>query len=177
MAAQTRPTAGDHTGQLKAKAAREQRLAQQDQSAQGLVDDNVRTEEELHAVHDPQPGAVIGSVDGAAPYTTVIVDERTEQDRFFRAQSDDEPILTGQESEEELAPILARRAVTSAPTAPRVRRSIQKVRIAEDVEQMTYGMRNGVPNNFDFREGLVYEVSADLADHLNERGLVRAFVS
>jgi hypothetical protein len=87
-----------------------------------------------------------------------------------------EAVLTGKESPEQLDQLVANRKPFSPPDPGVVRRAQVKVRIDEDVEDMTFGMVNGEPNNFTFKEGFVYEVPIALADHLESRGLVRQWV-
>jgi hypothetical protein len=94
---------------------------------------------------------------------------------FFRPT--EEPALTGRETDEELAVILANRAERPAPTRERAVSPMVTVRIDQDVDKMTYGMHNGEPNNFTFKEGLQYKIPREVADHLEERGLIRQWMT
>jgi hypothetical protein len=91
-------------------------------------------------------------------------------------QAPSEPVFSGKETEDEMVPHLASRSAT--PPAPQLmlRQPFVKIRLNADVEDMTYGMRNGEPNNYTFREGFVYEVEIEVAEHLNQRGLVGQWV-
>lgn len=174
---ENRPSAGDMTGRLKADLAKKAQLDQQEKAAEMSMATAAQDEVERTAVFDAQSGAVV-----AEPGRTAFAAEPEAQAfpvepqaGFFR---DEEPALTGRESDEEINTILAARA--AAPPAPRPTRALSptvRVRIDQDVEKMTYGMRDGEPNNFNFKEGLQYDVPREVAEHLDERGLVRQWVT
>lgn len=44
------------------------------------------------------------------------------------------------------------------------------IRTISDIEDMTYGVVNGAPQNFTFKAGVKYKVSADLAAYLARLG-------
>jgi len=46
------------------------------------------------------------------------------------------------------------------------------IRTNSDIEQMTYGIVNGVPQEYNFKAGAKYKVSRDLAVYLNNLGYV-----
>jgi hypothetical protein len=49
------------------------------------------------------------------------------------------------------------------------------IRTISDIEQMTYGVINGVPQEYNFKAGVQYKVSRDLAGYLQNLGYV-AFI-
>jgi hypothetical protein len=90
-------------------------------------------------------------------------------------------VFTGRENEEdvlkaETAYEIKKRNQRLVDPVQVLRNPVVNVRIAEDVEQMTYGMHNGEPNNFNFKAGRVYRVSVELAEHLDQLGLVQQWV-
>lgn len=88
---------------------------------------------------------------------------------------DTEPVFTGKEPlEMQVAPEAHPRGFSRPEYEARPLKST--VRIAADIEKMTYGMENGEPNNYSFREGFVYEVPTALADHLAERHLIAQWI-
>lgn len=169
---ENRPSAGDMTGRLKASLAKDAAAEQQERAAEVSMASAAQAEQERTALFDPQSGAVIEE-----PVRTAVLAEPPPQPQpgFFR---DAEPALTGRESEEEINAIMAARA--AAPVSSRPARALSpmvRVRIDQDVEKMTYGMRDGEPNNFNFKEGLQYEIPREVAEHLDDRGLVRQWVT
>jgi hypothetical protein len=103
-----------------------------------------------------------------------VVEAAPKLDRFNRPE---EVILTGQEDPETVEPLIAARKAFTPPPVEVVRSSRVRIRVDADLEDMTYGMFNGEPNNYTFREGLTYEVPLEVAEHLNDRGLVRQWIS
>lgn len=167
-----KPSYGDATGRQKAEASKAARQEEQERSAQMTMASEAQTYEEQVGVFDAQSGL---RIDEPAP-STILQDVEEANSPGFPQQPDydPEPVLTGKESDEELAPILAQRAEFERPRAPRgtVQSAQVKVRVNQDVDKMTYGMRNGEPNNYNFKEGLTYQLPRDVAEHLSERGLV-----
>lgn len=166
---QNRPSSGDMTGRQKVQQSKEARLADQDRAAEMSMATAVQTDEELHGTFDAQSG---DRIDAPAAHTAVEVEP--EPQGFFRP--DNEPTLTGQEDPEVVAPIIAaRKAVVAQPPVEVVKSSHVEIRVDSDIDDMTYGMRNGEPNNFTFKEGLKYRVPLAVAEHLNDRGLIRSW--
>ncbi len=171
MAANGRPTPGDLTGRQKEAANKEARAEQASRAAEISMQDGAEAEVERHGVFDPQSGAQIDGPKGAA--TAVMVEDPPATDRFNRPI---EQVFTGQESPDEVAPAIAARKEFTPPPVTVARRSRVRIRVDADIDKMTYGMVNGEPNNFDFKEGLTYEVDVNVAEHLNDRGLVRQWI-
>ena len=115
-------------------------------------------------------------MDAPAAHTAEVVEPEPAMPGFFH-QEDQEPVLTGQEDPETVAPIIAARKVFSQPSPEVVRSSSVVIRVDADIDDMTYGMRNGEPDNYTFKEGLKYRVPVQVAEHLNERNLVRQWIS
>ena len=87
-----------------------------------------------------------------------------------------EPVFTGYETEEQMTPWLSSRNEAPMPRSI-VRSPLVKIRVNQDIEDMTYGFNSqGYPNNMTFREGFTYEVDVNIAEHLNDRGLVAQWV-
>lgn len=113
--------------------------------------------------------------DGQPPQIGAPRPTRRRRQPGFPGQ-ESEPVYTGKEPLElQIAPDHPKGF--SRPGAGVVRPTTSRVRIDSDIEDMTFGMVNGEPNNFSFREGFVYDVSTDLADHLAERGLIRQWIN
>ena len=166
-----RPSAGDLTGKLKAEAAHDQLQQQRDRSAEMSLASAIEEEEQRSGVFDPRTQQRLDS-------PVAVVEETTLPGEGFYApeRAPAEPVFTGKETEEQMTPYLASR---NAPQIPRsvVRSPLVKIRVAQDIEDMTYGFTDhGEPNNMTFREGFVYEVDVNIADHLNQRGLVAQWV-
>lgn len=168
------PSSGDFTGRQKAQMNKDQAKANEERAAEMSMATEAHNVEEQDGVFDaqsqervdePRPSHMVEDVEESAP-------------SGFPQPGDVEPVLTGKEAPEELAPILASRKAFSQPVQPgRVRSAMATIRVDQDIDDMTYGMRNGEPNNYTFREGLSYRVPVEVADHLNDRGLVRQWVS
>lgn len=175
MAQNGRPSSGDFTGRQKQQAAKAQAVATDERAAEMSMATAVEHEGELHGIFDPKSGERL-SDDAPGPNTAIKVDHEpvAEEERggFFRG----EQVLTGQEPEEEVAPaVVARKTFTTPPQV--LRRANVTIRVDQDVDKMTYGMKNGEPDNYSFKEGLAYEVPTPVAEHLNERGLVRQWIT
>jgi hypothetical protein len=169
-------SAGDMTGRLKAQAAREQKEQNAERDAETAMNDQFQSEEELNGVFDAQSGVMID--EGRPTYVVdEVEEEESPQQQFggFRNRSE-EPIFTGKESPEALAPAIASRKTFSSPSADIARSPMVRVRVESDIDKMTYGMRNGEPNNFDFKEGLTYEIPREVAEHLDGRGVIKQWV-
>jgi hypothetical protein len=166
-----RVSPGDMTGRQKAADAKSQHDEQMRDSAENQVqswDDNF---EQANSVFDAQTnerlddehtlifdGPVDAPLDASPP-------------PVFGRFEDDEPVLTGRETEADMAPLLVR--PEKAVRRPAVMRSaLSTVRVNSDIEQMTYGMRNGEPNNFNFRENFKYRLPTEVAEHLEHLGYV-----
>lgn len=170
------PSRGDLTGQQKAEASKTARREEQENAARTTMASEQLSYEEQTGTFDAQTGARVD-----VPPASAVLEEQEEVAGFGGPgpDYDSEPVLTGYESDEELAPILAQREQYNPRRGPRggLRATHVKVRVNADVEKMTYGMCNGEPNNFNFREGLTYRVPIEIADHLEERGLVAQWLS
>jgi hypothetical protein len=180
----SQPGKGDFTGREKARQSREAAAAQKERSANTTMATAAQAYEEEHGVFDPMSGQ---RIDG--PEVTLLEvdddDDFEDDERPFGGghwnEDDDEPVLSGQETEEELAPILA------TQKEPKKRRrhteqaynSMVVVRLDQDIDDMTYGMDqiSMSPKNYTFKEGLKYKIPYEVAEHLDERGLVRQWVS
>jgi hypothetical protein len=124
------------------------------------------SEAEQNGVFDAKSG---DRIDDPSTYTAVIVDDTP----IF----EEEVILSGQEDPETVAAVVTtKKAFTQAPGVV-LKSSMVTVRVDADIENMTYGMINGEPNNFNFKEGLAYKIPLPVAEHLNDRGLVRQWIS
>lgn len=170
------------TGRLKAQNAKEQQKADQENADEARRQSVETAHDDLVGVYDPKTGDRIDD-DGV---DVIDVDddgegesefeEAAEFPQFPRLRTDQEPVFTGQEDPDTVAPIIAARRSFSQPDVEITRATTVKIRVDQDIEKMTYGMRNGEPNNYDFREGAVYRVEWGLYEHLNERGLVRQMI-
>jgi hypothetical protein len=159
------------TGKLKADAAHDALQEQRDSTARMSLASAVEADEQRDGVFSPHTQERLD-----VP-VAVVEEEDLPGDIFYRSEQPAELVLTGYESEEQMVPILAQR---DEPVIPRsvVRSPVVKIRVNQDIEDMTYGFTpQGVPNNMTFREGFIYEVSINIADHLNQRGLVAQWVS
>jgi hypothetical protein len=171
-----RPGSGDFTGRQKQQAAKEQAVALKERSAEMSMATSAETEEELFGVFDAQSGERINEPD---PSSVAVLDEEDDVEvarppRFGGAPQ--EQVFTGKEPPElQVPPVQAKRAFSQAAYVARP--AEVTIRVDQDIEKMTYGMTlNGEPNNFDFKEGLAYKVPIAVADHLNERGLIRQWI-
>jgi hypothetical protein len=172
MAANGRPSAGDLTGRQKQAANKEQREEQASRAAEISMQDGAQSQAEQHGVFDAQSGA---QIDGPGSRQAVVVEKApVTRDRFNRPE---ETILTGQEDPDVVAPVIAAHKQFTPPPVEVVRSSRVRIRVDADVDEMTYGMFNGEPNNYTFKEGLQYEVPLPVAEHLNDRGLIRQWIS
>lgn len=175
----SRPSAGDYTGREKHQQARDAAQTLKERSAETTLATAARIDEEEHGVFDGQSGERLD----AQPVE--VVDDDDDVDVVaafggFPGEDDDEPVLSGHESEEELAPILAARAEPRRPRrVSRAHSADVVIRVDQDIDDMTYGMDpiSQSPNNYTFKEGLKYRVPYPVAEHLAERGLVRQWVS
>jgi hypothetical protein len=169
---QNKRSPGDFTGRQKEAQAKEQAVAVQDRQLEMSMSNAVETEAERNGVFDAKTGQRIDQPEMA--HTAVVVDEQPPP-RFGRVE---EQVFTGHESPEEVEPILAaRRAqVYEAPATEVARSAFVTVRIDNDIDDMTYGMLNGEPNNYTFKEGLQYSIPREVAEHLNDRGLIRQWM-
>lgn len=168
---QGRPGAGDYTGRQKATMNKEAALADRDRSAEMSMATAISRQDEEFGVYDAHTGE---RIDGDVAID--VVEETEDADFFGFPGAPEEKILTGKETEEELAPVIAARKTFSRPKAETAYSSIVRIRVDQDIDDMTFGMINGEPNNFTFKEGFMYDVSFALAEHLNSLGLIRQFV-
>jgi hypothetical protein len=167
-----RPGAGDFTGRQKAQANKDALKEQAERRTEMAMATAVETEEQQHGVFDPQTQERLDKL----PEALDVVEEE-ERPRMMTPRLDrsTEPVYTGKEPvEEQLPPPPPSRGRPQSVDAVRPMRSV--IRVDADIENMTFGMRNGEPNNFNFREGFAYEVDTVLADHLADRGLVRQWI-
>jgi hypothetical protein len=172
---QGRPSGGDYTGRQKAIANDQARKDDQDRSAQTTMATAQEIEDQDVGVFDGKSGQRID--DGSVAIE--VEDAEAPEAAFFEFQGagEPEPVLTGKETPEQLAPVIAARKAFSRPQGQVAPSARQRVRVDQDIEDMTYGMINGEPNNYSFKEGFTYEVPWDVAEHLHNLGLVRQFVS
>jgi hypothetical protein len=169
---QTRPSAGDLTGKIKAEQQHDALQEQRDRAQEMSLASAIEDQEQREGVFDPHTQTRL-DVPVAVVEETVFPGQ---PGGFHAPERNEEPVFTGYESEEQMTPFLATR---NEPPAPRalVRSPMVKIRVTQDIEDMTYGMTaNGYPNNMTFREGFTYEVNVNIAEHLNERGLVAQWV-
>lgn len=167
---QHRPSAGDFTGREKAKAAHDQAQAIKDRQSEISMLEAVETEEESYGVFDPRTGERLNEPNPSA--VAVVVDPEPEV-RFGREM---EPTFSGKEAPEvQVVQRSERRPFTRA--AGVALNPFVTIRVDQDIEEMTFGMVNGEPNNYNFKEGLQYKVPREVAEHLNERGLVRQWIT
>jgi len=173
MAQNNRPSAGDLTGRQKQQQQREQREATQQRAAEMSMSNAAQTDEELNGLFDPQSGE---RLDAPPPSRVASVVESPPPSGFPRPEAS-EPVYTGQEDEDPTPPVLVTKRSFSPLPPEAVRSTTATIRVDMDIDDMTYGMKNGEPNNFTFKEGLAYRVPVAVAEHLNERGLVRQWIS
>jgi hypothetical protein len=172
MAQGTRPSPGDFTGKQKAALAREQQQATEDREVEMSMANETQSYEERVGVFDAQSGE---RVDQAAPSQVAVEVEERPQPGF--PTRPEEMALSGKEDPETMAQLLSeQRAARPAPNPNVVRSPFSTIRVDQDIEDMTYGMKNGEPDNYTFREGLTYRVPTPVAEHLDERGLVRQWI-
>jgi hypothetical protein len=185
------PSRGDLTGRTKAKDLKDAQDADQERSLTTLRESQEQAEEIREGVFDAQSGE---RIDTPKPSRTVRVvaeedededfedDEENEDDgpafpQFPGSQTEQEPVFSGQEDPSVVAPVIEARKLRR-PRQPLVAHSpMAVIRLDVDIEDMTFGMRNGLPNNFTFFEGVAYKVPWALYEHLENLGVVRQFVS
>lgn len=171
---QGRPGTGDYTGRQKAAANREAHQADQERSAETQMETAAEVEDREHGVFDAHSGQRIDN------HVAIEVDDEDEEEpaAFFSFPGGEtEKVFTGKESPEEIAPALAARKTFARPPAGRAHSEIVRIRVDQDIDDMTFGMLNGTPNNYSFKEGFQYDVPYPLAEHLNDLGLIRQFVT
>lgn len=170
MSQQSRPGAGDFTGREKARSARAQAEALRERQGEISMVTAAVTEEEAFGVFDGQSGARLNETNEGVVARVVEAPEVTESERRFgRVQ---EPVFTGHEPfDSQEAPPKQR------PMQNRALNPMVVIRVDDDIRDMTFGMRNGEPNNYNFKAGLQYRVPREVAEHLDERNLVRQWVS
>jgi hypothetical protein len=172
---QGRPSQGDLTGRQKMAAAKTASVDQQ----QGVIENaRVAAEEEeanAHGVFDgktnqrvDQNRAVVVTEDDDDDYGDEVEDN-VEAGQFGAFYSD-EQILTGKEDPATIAPIEPTRRVRPPKNIAHDARVT--VRFSCDIEKATYGMTNGEPNNYDFKEGRAYEIPYEVAEHFNGLGVI-----
>lgn len=181
---------GDFTGRESARQAKET-LTQQAEQDRDLAR---QQQAELDAIEtevlDPHTGQPIGNIyeNETLPANDVFIvgDEEEDEDEGvgYAPQQPQRPfgnpaaerVFTGKETLEE------QEQVPVPPVAPRLptflaQSKVVRIRVNQDIENMTYGMTEaGYPNNFNFFEGRIYEVDRELAEHMNERGYIGAFL-
>lgn len=178
---------GDFTGQVKAQQAKEAAEEQEERALELALAAEAEAVAVEEGLFDPRTqdriddAGVAEIVDDAVQ----VVDAEPEKEhttrnalsRLLRREEDDEPVLTGKEDAETLNRILSRRR--QAPELPvdiiEVENAVVRIRTNEDIDDMTFGMTpTGQPNNYSFKEGLQYEVSYPIYEHLRKRGLIRS---
>jgi hypothetical protein len=184
----TRLSPGDFTGKEKERVSKESAEEQTQRQRQISMATAAEEEELQSGVHDPQSQSIIEHFGNGNEAVEVgdlgeddfdsqepIVVEPRRPPTFGRA--DEEPVLTGQESPDMVDSILSRyeQPRSSASSVEQLLSPMVVIRTDEDVDRMTYGMRNGEPNEFTFRAGVAYKVPREIAQHLRDRNLVRSF--
>jgi hypothetical protein len=172
------PSAGDMTGKIKQQQQHDALQEQRDAAATMSLASAIETQEQQDGVFDPHSQTRLD-----VPPAAVV--EETPLPQGFGGRIDGGPtapqppqeqVFTGYETEEQMTPLLATRNERPVPQAI-LRNPMVKIRVGQDIEDMTYGFNSqGYPNNMTFREGFVYEVDINVADHLNQRGLVAQWV-
>jgi hypothetical protein len=164
-------SAGDFTGQQKKQQAKEAQQEQRDRAHEMTMASVEEDEAQATGVFDPRTQERIGGeveevevVDAVSPGGRAFGESRDSRERVF----------TGYESDEEMEPFLATQETPSAPEFL-LREPYVRIRTNTDIDNMTYGFVNGEPNNMSFKEGYLYEVRVDIADHLNQRGVIGRF--
>lgn len=172
----SRASAGDMTGRAKEQMAKVQAQEIQEKFADTSVATAAQAEEERSGVFDAKSGE---RIDAPGAHEAVVVEEAKPS---FGGRQSGEPVLSGKESPEaaDEAAIASRRAaaavVTQEADVEVLKNAMVTVRLDSDVEEMTYGMINGEPNNYNFKEGLAYRVPLAVAEHLQERRLIRQWI-
>ena len=179
---QTRPSAGDYSGKIKADANKEALQEQRDRTAEMSLATAVENEEKQDGVFSPYsqeridvPAPVVVEVEEqVSPFGTP---EEKKPSFYDPERPAEEPVFTGYETDEQMTPYLSSRHEQTIPQAI-VRSPMAKIRVSQDIDDMTYGFNQatGNPNNLTFKEGFVYEVDINVAEHLNQRGLVAQWV-
>ena len=85
------------------------------------------------------------------------VEEEALQTQVFDPKTPDKPILID-EIEEVGVSVAADNTVI--------------IRTVTDIEDMTYGVHNGTPQNYNFKAGVKYKVPRDLAVYLDQLGYI-----
>lgn len=165
------------TGKIKAEQQHDALQEQRDRSAEMSLASAIETQEQRDGVFDPHSQERLD-----APPVALVEETPLPQGFGGRVEAPDMPqapqeqVFTGYETEEQMTPLLASRNERPMPQAV-IRNPLVKIRVGQDIEDMTYGFNSqGYPNNMTFREGFVYEVDINVADHLNQRGLVAQWV-
>ena len=175
--ATNRVNVGDTTGRERASAVKAASQLAAEEANTRLIESHEVTEEERNGVFDPQSQERLNGVSKAEVVHDVspVIEPRR---GFGKSDEAAEEVFTGYESPEEIAPALAARSTPRASDPHMVSSSQVTIRVDYDIDDMTYGMKpNGEPNNFTFKEGLAYRVPLAVAQHLDERGLIRQWVS
>jgi hypothetical protein len=162
------------TGRAKEQMAKAQAQEIQEKFADTSMANAAQAEEERSGVFDAKSGE---RIDAPGAHEAVVVEEPKPS---FGGRQSGEPVLSGKESPEaaDEAAIAGRRAavVAQASDVEVLKNAMVTIRLDSDVEEMTYGMVNGEPNNYNFKEGLAYRVPLAVAEHLQERRLIRQWI-
>jgi hypothetical protein len=171
---QGQPSQGDLTGRQKMAAAKDASVRQQ----QGVIEDAQQAaadeEAKQHGVFDGKSGQ---RVDQQSAVLVADDDDDFDDDDSnveagqFGNFYPEEQILTGKEDPATVAPVVAARR-TPRPPKNIAHDARVTVRFSCDIDDMTFGMRNGEPNNYTFKEGIAYEIPYELAEHLNALGVI-----
>lgn len=168
MAQPKQQRAGDYTGQQKAAQQKEALQEQRDAAAEMSMASTIEAEEIQSGVFDPHTQQ---RIEGDVEEVQVVDSPKRD---YFQPKQTTEPVFTGYETEEQMEPFLA-----SQPEPPQpqflLREPFVRIRTNQDIDNMTYGFRNGEPNNMSFKEGYLYEVPLEVAEHLNDRGVVARY--
>lgn len=165
----TKLSPGDMTGRMKQHQAHEQAQALKDRQTEISMATAVEVEELEDGLFDPQSGSRLNEPRAAKTAVIVPDPEPPSSPRFGSRPRDTEPVFTGKEPvEQQPRPVEGGPKVR--PPFQIARGATVDVRLNSDLEGMTYGMYNGEPNNYNFREGLKYRVPVDVAEHLYNLG-------
>jgi len=163
-----RPSARDFTGRTRESNAAANAQEIQERSAQLSMATAAAAEADEKGLFDPKTNERLDldEVQVAAPTPP--------PQPFGGPRLSEEPVFTGKEDVTEMEAV--------PPPAPRPNHGVLEspfvtVRLNQDVEDMTFGMVGGRPNNFSFLEGRAYRIERPLYEHLNALGLIHQVVA
>jgi hypothetical protein len=172
---QGQPSQGDLTGRQKMANTKAATVKQHQDTVEEAQAAAAEAEAKQHGVFDGKTQDRVDQQNAA-----VLVDDDDDEDYGddsnleagqFGSFYPDERVLTGKEDPATVAPVVAARR-TPRPPKNIAHDARVTVRFSCDIDDMTFGMRNGEPNNYTFKEGIAYEVPYELAEHLNGLGVI-----